>query len=235
MMDTQLAVGLAVFVGFIFCIVVHECAHALVAMLLGDYTAYDRGRLTLNPIPHIDPIMSILLPGALWLSGSTILFGGAKPVPVIMTNFRMNRLPGMMLVALAGPVANVLLAVLFGWLLNFVPLIENLSPDLSRRIMMVWVGLVGTNVALALFNMIPIPPLDGSRILAACLGQSGWAIYQLEQTVGPLLVALIVFTGKTAILLGGPTLFCTAFIVEGTAFGEWSEQLASGILKIRRE
>jgi Zn-dependent protease len=199
-MDQTTAIGLAVFAGFIFCIVVHECAHALVAYWLGDDTARLLGRITLNPIPHIDPIMSIVLPGMLWLSGAP-MFGGAKPVPVNMMNFR-HPVRGMMWVALAGPVSNILLALGFGLLLNFFPPLLEWRELFARNYLEFMIKVIGINVLLACFNMIPIPPLDGSRILAAFMpGRVAAILYDYQtQVLGMMLVAVLVFSGGTDFL-----------------------------------
>jgi Zn-dependent protease len=215
-MDHTLAVGIGIFAGFMFSIIVHECAHALVAKWLGDDTAYSLGRVTLNPIPHIDPIFSILLPVSLWLSGSSVLFGGAKPVPVDIHRLRGRRLTSMMWVALAGPVSNQLL-------LNFFPMLLRSYPDFSIKFLQVLIGIVGTNVGLAVFNMLPIPPLDGSRVLAAALpGQMGWNVYRFEQ-IGMILIVILVFTGGTQLLLSAPVKFVFESILYWTSFGDWAE------------
>jgi Zn-dependent protease len=145
---------------FIFSAVVHEVAHGLVAEKFGDDTARDAGRITLNPIPHIDPFGSILLPGLLLLAGSPIVFGAAKPVPVNFNNLRPQRL-GMALVSLAGPLSNLILAVLL-----ILPVAFHL---VTGTVAHFWTMAAGINVVLAVFNILPIPPLDGSKIVASLL------------------------------------------------------------------
>ncbi len=200
-MDGPLAINIAVFAGLLFSLVVHECAHGIVASWLGDNTARDLGRITLNPVPHIDPFWSILLPLMLFLSNRP-MFGGAKPVPVNMMNLR-NPIRDMMWVALAGPVSNFLLAIGFALLLNLTPLLAEWELTVAENFLRVFYGIVLVNLMLALFNLIPIPPLDGGRILAAFLPPRAAAYmydYQV-QSMGMLLVALLVFTGGTRILV----------------------------------
>lgn len=161
----QLAVSIAIFIGFVFSIVVHECAHGLMAYRCGDDTAYLLGRITLDPIPHVDPFMSILLPAVLMMT-TGCAFGGARPVPVIPANLR-NPLRDMMWVAWAGPMSNILLAIGFALLTNGVVLVPD--PDLAVNLLVILQQLVYINLLLAAFNLLPIPPLDGSRILAGLL------------------------------------------------------------------
>ncbi|MBA2566167.1 MAG: site-2 protease family protein [Gemmatimonadetes bacterium] len=144
----------------LFSVVVHEYAHGYVANRWGDPTAAFMGRLTLNPLPHIDPIGSVLVPAVLLLGGSFI-FGWAKPVPVNPDNYR-NRRWGDVTVSLAGPASNLLLALLFTvlWivslrLIGYDPALE----QVFRTAMIL-------NLILAFFNLLPIPPLDGSHVLA---------------------------------------------------------------------
>ncbi|OPY59045.1 MAG: Peptidase family M50 [Pelotomaculum sp. PtaU1.Bin035] len=158
----------------------HEFAHGWVADRLGDRTARNLGRLTINPLAHIDPIGFLLL----FFAG----FGWAKPVPVNSYNLRCDMKQGMLLVALAGPATNMLLAVLsavvFGALMG-------LRLPYFREIMLYMIQI---NVVLAIFNLIPIPPLDGSKILAGILpGRQVW-LDQLER-YGPILLILLLFTG----------------------------------------
>tara|TARA_Y100000310_G_scaffold344407_1_gene457008 strand:- start:2350 stop:2964 length:615 start_codon:yes stop_codon:yes gene_type:complete len=153
----------------IFSVVVHEVSHGVVANSLGDPTAKNAGRLTLNPIPHLDPIGSLLVPGFLILmstmTGGGIIFGWAKPVPVNPFNLRDRY--GSAKVSLAGPGSNLLIALVFGMALRFLPIFE-WNPMLFEG----FVSIVYINILLALFNLIPIPPLDGSHILFTFLPDS---------------------------------------------------------------
>ena len=140
--------------------ILHEIMHGVVADKIGDPTARGMGRLTLNPIPHLDPIMSILLPTLLVLSGSPIIFGAAKPVPVNPIHFRDPK-KDMALTALSGPLTNIALALVASQILRFLPLNPLIYTVLS--------SIVIYNLMLAIINLIPIPPLDGSKVLAAIL------------------------------------------------------------------
>jgi len=150
---------IAMIIILIFSVVLHEMAHGYAANWLGDPTARLAGRLTANPIPHLDPMMSVILPGLLVVTGSPILFGAAKPVPYNPYNFT-NQKWGEAIVAVAGPAANVAIAIIFALLIRSAELLA-LSPTFVTLAFQV----VILNIFLALFNLVPIPPLDGSKIL----------------------------------------------------------------------
>ncbi|PIR79775.1 MAG: site-2 protease family protein [Candidatus Levybacteria bacterium CG10_big_fil_rev_8_21_14_0_10_35_13] len=178
----DLTLGLVSLLVLIYSAILHEIAHGFVAYRLGDPTAKLMGRLTLDPRSHIDPVMSILLPLVLILSGSPIIFGAAKPVPVDPFNLRDGR-KDMALVSLAGPATNFLLAgvaALLIKLLGFVPLGTE-AELLSGWFLLIVVRL---NLLLGIFNLLPIPPLDGSKIFALLLPEKEAAAYLSIGMVG---------------------------------------------------
>jgi len=143
-------------------IILHEVAHGYVAFLLGDPTAQRAGRLTLNPIKHIDPVGTILLPIALLaISGGRFFFGYAKPVPFNPRNFKNER-TGMLLTGIAGPVTNIVLAIVCGLLIRVFP---TTGPAWLGTVFELLYYFAYANLVLAFFNLVPIPPLDGSRVL----------------------------------------------------------------------
>jgi Zn-dependent protease len=144
-----------------FSVILHEVAHGYMANWLGDPTAKLQGRLTLNPISHIDPIGTLLLPILLHLSGSPLLIGYAKPVPYNPYNLRGKY--GEALVAGAGPATNILLALIFGLAIRFG------SGVLDESLLSAFGIITAINIFLALFNLFPVPPLDGSKVLSALL------------------------------------------------------------------
>lgn len=143
-------------------IVIHEVSHGLMADYLGDPTAKLAGRLTLNPIKHLDPVGSILVPLILIISNVGIVFGWAKPVPINPFNLR-DKVYGQAKVAIAGPLANILIALIFGIALRFLPFL--FSAQIGTNLAIIFSYIVWINLILAIFNLLPIPPLDGSHIL----------------------------------------------------------------------
>jgi Zn-dependent protease len=176
----------------LFSVIVHEVAHGYVALLNGDPTARMLGRITLNPVPHIDPIGTILLPLLLLISHAGILFGWAKPVPVNPLNYRNYRW-GEFAVSAAGPVSNLALAAVFSVVLR----LGLANPGLMQ---LAYFG-VSINIFLALFNLIPIPPLDGSHILALFLPRELARLYDYLQPVGFVLILLLFYTGILGAIL----------------------------------
>ena len=157
-MDFNLASIALYLIIVIIALTVHEFSHAWAGHMLGDVTAKQHGRLTLNPVAHIDPYSTLLLPVALILLGSPVVFGAAKPVPFNPYAVRYGKW-GAALVAVAGPASNLLMAIFVGLYLRFVPL-----SGVTGRFLLQFVFV---NLAFFVFNMIPIPPLDGSRVLYA--------------------------------------------------------------------
>jgi Zn-dependent protease len=170
----------------IFSAIVHEVSHGLAAEKFGDSTARDNGRITLNPIPHIDPYASILLPAALLLFNSPVIFGAARPVPVDFGNLRPRRL-GMAMVSLAGPLSNFALAVICALVIKF-----GLANVIAYPIL---IQVIVINLVLGTFNLVPIPPLDGSKVIASFLPEEWmYKILSLEQ-YGFLLVLVFLLLG----------------------------------------
>ena len=173
----------------LFAITLHEAAHGWVASKLGDHTARMMGRVTLDPTKHIDPIGTIAIPLVLLLSSSGFIFGWAKPVPINFNALR-NGKNGMIWVALAGPGANIVMAVC--WL--FVMIIA-INMNIAVLIEMGRIGIL-VNCVLAVFNLLPIPPLDGSRVISALLpNRLAYQYNQLEQYGLYILLGLMFLGG----------------------------------------
>ncbi|PIR40287.1 MAG: site-2 protease family protein [Candidatus Zambryskibacteria bacterium CG10_big_fil_rev_8_21_14_0_10_34_34] len=167
-------------------VVIHEVSHGYAALALGDPTAKYQGRLTLNPISHLDPIGSFFVPLIGYFAGGFIV-GWAKPVPFNPYNLR-NQKWGEALVAVAGPVSNIALAILFGLTIRFLPEYINVSQsflNLASSVVLI-------NIILAIFNLIPIPPLDGSKILFAFLPYKWQALRQSFERFGLILVFIFI-------------------------------------------
>ncbi len=147
-------------------IVIHEFAHGYMAYIFGDNTARLSGRLTLNPLKHLDPIGSVVLPLVLILMNAGFVIGWAKPVPYNPNNLRDIK-KGTFLVAIAGVLANFIIVIIFGLLIRFAPFL--ISPSIAAPFYQITSIIVVLNLVLVIFNLIPIPPLDGSKILFSYL------------------------------------------------------------------
>ena len=173
---------------FFFAVIIHEYAHGWIAWKLGDWTARNAGRLTLNPLAHIDPIGTILLPLLLLATRSPVVFGWAKPVPV---NFHSlgNPKKDMIWVGLAGPAANILFAILLSFILKFFALTGNLllTKVLTTAIII--------NLVLAIFNILPIPPLDGSRVVMGMLPRELGIRYAKLEPYGFIIIFGLLYLG----------------------------------------
>jgi Zn-dependent protease len=159
-METEIIFAIAILV---MSVVIHEVAHGYAALWLGDVTAKYAGRLTLNPIKHIDPFGSIIIPLLMAILPGNLIFGWAKPVPYNPYNLKNQRW-GELIVAAAGPLSNIIIAIVFGLLIRFAPLL-----DLPSAFIQISLTVVFINLVLAVFNLIPIAPLDGSKILYSLL------------------------------------------------------------------
>lgn len=216
-MDIDILLIAAWAVPILLAVTLHEAAHGWVAWKLGDDTAYKLGRVTFNPIRHIDPVGTILIPGLLVFSGTGFLFGWAKPVPVQFGRLGSPR-RDMILVAAAGPGINLILAVLSGAALALLPISDTNPINLALFIS------IQINILLAIFNMLPLPPLDGGRVLTGLL--PAWLarpFSEIERYGMFILIGLIFILPRAAEalglqvnpfvwLIGGPAEYVTGII-----------------------
>ncbi len=188
----------------VFAITVHEVAHGWVAKLKGDNTASFMGRLTLNPVKHIDILGTIIIPGLLLLSFTGFIFGWAKPVPVDTRNFK-NPTKDMAIVALAGPVSNILMAIIWTIIARIGVMIETEAISLP----LIYSGIAGItiNLVMALINLIPIPPLDGSRIMTGILPRKLAYQYNRLERFGFIILLLLLWFDVLNYVLGYPMYF----------------------------
>ena len=185
----------------IFAITVHEVAHGWVAKKYGDNTASMLGRLTLNPIKHVDILGTLIIPGLLLISSAGFIFGWAKPVPVDPRNFKNPR-KDMAIVALAGPVSNLLMAFAWALIIRIGLVIE--IPAVTMPLIYMGMAGITINLVLALINLIPIPPLDGSRIVTGFLPNRLARQYNKLERYGFLVLIALMYTGGLSFLLGYP-------------------------------
>ncbi|MDP3645935.1 MAG: site-2 protease family protein [bacterium] len=210
----DLTTGIFVIIIIVFSAIIHEVMHGVAADYLGDKTARYAGRLTLNPIPHIDPFGSIFLPLILTLTHSPIFFGWAKPVPYNPYNLRPGRFSEA-IVAGAGPASNAAIAILFGIIIR----LHLFDPPINA----VFFLIVLINVMLAIFNMIPIPPLDGSKIASAILPRAlsrGYDNFRSRLEHQPFLgfgivILFILFFGSTF----SSVIYLVANLIAGQSVG----------------
>jgi len=165
-------------------VVIHEVSHGFAARFYGDHTAEYEERLTLNPIKHIDPIGSVVVPALSYLWGGFV-FGWAKPVPYNPHNLKPGRWPEAF-VALAGPLSNICIAILFS-------LIIRLTPSPSEAFLTITASVVYVNILLAVFNLTPIPPLDGSKLLFAMFPESIYKLRGFFERYGLILIFFFIF------------------------------------------
>ncbi len=206
MMD-QILFYISVYVPpLLFAITLHEAAHGYAARYFGDNTAYVLGRISLNPTRHIDPIGTLALPGLLIALSSPFVFGWAKPVPVSIGNLR-NPKRDMIYVAAAGPAANLVMALLWALLLKFYAIVE-LDSDVLITMALMGVKL---NVILMLFNLLPVPPLDGGRILIGLLPmKASLALARIEPYGMFIVLGLL--------LIGGLDVFLSDWVIQVVKF-----------------
>jgi Zn-dependent protease len=195
----------------LFAITVHEAAHGWVASKFGDKTALMLGRVTLNPLPHIDLIGTIILP-LICLMTSPFIFGWAKPVPIDQRNLR-HPVRDMALVAAAGPLSNFTMALFWGAIMKLgVYLMSHKILDNSLLLLMGEAGII-INLVLGLLNLIPIPPLDGSRVVSSLLPSKISILYNKMEGVGFLLLILLLLSGALAWILMPILQFCFKLIL----------------------
>jgi len=189
-------------------VIVHEIAHGYAALKLGDGTAKEMNRLTLNPIPHIDLVWSIIIPGILILSQSQFLIGGAKPVPIDPRNFKDPR-KGMMIVSVAGPLSNFILAIISSILFKILNGMEPSYGSYGFITLKLLLYACVINIVLGVFNLIPIPPLDGSKILLGLLPPRMAYAYSMIEQYGFIIIILLLFTNMLPRILG---FFCNPLL-----------------------
>jgi Zn-dependent protease len=185
----------------LFAVTLHEVAHGLAARRLGDRTAEMLGRLSLNPLRHIDPVGTILVPLVMLLLPFGIVFGWAKPVPVNPRNFEDPR-RGMAYVGAAGPLANLLMLLAWVVVVRLGTLVAPTAVFWGGVLVLMGVAGILINAVLMLFNLVPIPPLDGSRVLAGLVSPSAAQVLARIEPYGLWIVVLLLITGVLQMILG---------------------------------
>jgi Zn-dependent protease len=204
--NIDFAAVLIAFVVLLFSLTVHEAAHALTADRLGDPTARLLGRVSLNPTVHIDPIGTILFPLIAMFTNVPVL-GWAKPVPVNITRLRGHWKRKYMLIAAAGPASNLVLALIASLVLHFVPVSGRVEEATLAPLGALLREAVGLNVLLAVFNMVPVPPLDGGNVLAGVLRGPIAETYDRLRPYGFMILYGLMFTGILTMIISPPANF----------------------------
>jgi Zn-dependent protease len=201
----------ALVIPVLFAITVHEVAHGWVAKRFGDLTADRLGRLTLNPLKHIDPVGTILVPALLVLLKTGFVFGWAKPVPVSFENLRNPR-RDMAIVAAAGPVANLLMAIFWALMVKIAMVLPDTAAWIKTPLLYMGLGGIFVNVLLMVFNLLPLPPLDGGRVAIGLL-PGPWA-YRLSriEPYGFFILLGLMFTGVLWFVIGPVGNFVARFV-----------------------
>jgi Zn-dependent protease len=202
-MDVRLLLSLPV---FIMAVMLHELAHGFVAFRLGDNTAKDSGRLTLNPLVHVDPIGTVVVPFVLYATGSPVIFGWAKPVPVNFRNLSKPRRDSV-LVSVAGITANLILALIFALILK-----THIYGRNTYGYVLLNMGIL-VNLMLAVFNALPIPPLDGSHILMGFLPPKAAFHYAKLSRYGFLILIMLLYMGLIRAVIWPIVTFLYAVLV----------------------
>ena len=204
--------SLIIFAVLLFSLTVHEMAHAVTADWFGDPTARRLGRISLNPAVHIDPVGTIMLPLLELLAGGFV-FGWAKPVPVNPANLKNHR-QDFLVIAAAGPASNILMAVAASQLLGLVPGGLGASEGVPGALATFGFAMVQLNLLLAVFNMLPIPPLDGGNVLAGILPEAVAASYdRLVRPYGFVILIVLMATGWLYRLIGPPLSFLMGWLL----------------------
>jgi Zn-dependent protease len=199
----RIAQWITSYVVLLFSVSVHESAHGWMALQMGDDTAASQGRVSLNPLVHIDPVGTVLMPvlQLLFASSGIPILAWAKPTPVVAANFR-HLARGHILVAGAGPVSNMILTALFtgGY---FVLVHSGLDPAQAQPVFSLFEAGIIMNVGLAIFNLVPLPPLDGSWIVSWGLPRPMAQVYdRIAEPYGPYILMFLIFTGALNLVLG---------------------------------